>query len=407
MQARLNRESPLRRSWFIIVLTLWPAILIAYDFSLNSGLLSLARVGDLFYPNAIDELKAVDPPRRNQAGYDGQFYLQMAVDPSLKNPQLKMAVDDLGYRGQRIGLSALAYVLGAGQPRAIFQIYCGLNIVFWFALLAMMLKLIGTKTMVQQLVVCTVLWSAGTLVSMTRALADLPALTLCVAACLLAERDRGWLGGIAAAAFAGLTKETSILSLPGFGPTSPRRWLRWSLTLLIVLVPLAAWQYYIKTQIGSGASGLQNFTWPVVGWAGKLATQWSELLFEFPHCSPLEMIAPLSIAVQAATMFAWPAWSNRWWRLGIGFAILSVVIAQPVWASQSAYSRVLLPLTLAFNLVLLQHFEQGRLGGRWYTILFWIGNVGLLDRAIPGLLLWWLAIAWQQRTRNTLEMDTD
>ena len=59
------------------------------------------------------------PSGNSEAGYDGQFYAQIALDPTLRNPGLKDACDNLAYRAQLIAMPVASYVLGLGQPRWI------------------------------------------------------------------------------------------------------------------------------------------------------------------------------------------------------------------------------------------------------------------------------------------------
>ena len=49
------------------------------------------------------------PSALNAGGYDGQFYAQIACDPTLRDPALVPAVDTLAYRARRIGLPATAW----------------------------------------------------------------------------------------------------------------------------------------------------------------------------------------------------------------------------------------------------------------------------------------------------------
>src|SRR6478609_1876954 len=58
--------------------------------------------------------------------YDGGYYAQIATSPGLTDPALRPAIDDLGYRARRILLSAVAWVLGGGDPVAAMQAYAWL-----------------------------------------------------------------------------------------------------------------------------------------------------------------------------------------------------------------------------------------------------------------------------------------
>jgi len=63
-----------------------------------------------------------------------------------------------------------------------------------------------------------------------------------------------------------------------------------------------------------------------------------------------------------------PRWSEAWWRAGIGYAVLLVVLGDAVWEGYpGAASRVLLPMTLAFNILV----PRGR---SWWLLLL-LGNL--------------------------------
>jgi hypothetical protein len=78
------------------------------------GCLALIRFGENFEARALPEVRALDPPALSPWGYDGQFYAQIALDPTLQNPDLERALDSPHYRARRIGLPALAALFGLG-----------------------------------------------------------------------------------------------------------------------------------------------------------------------------------------------------------------------------------------------------------------------------------------------------
>jgi len=67
-------------------------------------------------------------------------------------------------------------------------------------------------------------------------------------------------------------------------------------------------------------------------------------------------------------------WSNPWWRLGAVYAFLMIFLGDAVWEHYpTAAARVLLPMTLAFNVLV------PRKG--WALVLLIIGNLGVLGAA--------------------------
>jgi hypothetical protein len=74
---------------------------------------------------------------------------------------------------------------------------------------------------------------------------------------------------------------------------------------------------------------------------------------------------------------------SRWWWFGYLYVVLALFLGEYVWATQSAYSRALLPMIVSFN-VLLYQTQRGGPAYRWW---WWLGNLGFLDRALPGILI--------------------
>jgi hypothetical protein len=80
--------------------------------------------------------------------------------------------------------------------------------------------------------------------------------------------------------------------------------------------------------------------------------------------------------VQSLYLLVRPDPRSTLWLYGIGFAVLFWLIGPPVWAEQGAYTRVLLPLTLSFNLLLLERRPTG------FPYWFTAGNIGLCSMTL-------------------------
>jgi hypothetical protein len=96
------------------------------------------------------------------------------------------------------------------------------------------------------------------------------------------------------------------------------------------------------------------------------------------HLAPLGLDSPsrdallalVGVTVQAGALAAWVDWRNRWWRVGAAFVAVMLTAHPVVWEGYpGAYTRVLLPMTLAFNLLL-----PGR---RWFWPLLVLGNLSV------------------------------
>lgn len=288
--------------------------------------------------------------------YDGFFYAEIATDPSLRSPKLRAAVDDLGYRGRRILLSATAWLAGAGDAVAAVRAYAWLNVLLWLVGAGLFWRLFPVTEWRGTFAWAGLLYATGTLLSVRLALTDLAALVLTAAALMELERGRrfrgaGWL------ATAALARETAVLAVVGLLPRSGearRQRRRALLPLLLVLLPLGAWLGYVWMTVGSSSAGLDNFHWPFAALAQKLRSTCAAW-----RAAPGDVLAVTSLAsfaaliTQAVYLLAHPARDNPWWRTGAAYAVLMACLGPAVWGDDlpGAAVRVLLPLGLAFNVL--------------------------------------------------------
>ncbi len=320
---------------------------------------------------------------RHNGGYDGLYYAQIALDPTLRDPQLPAAIDNLAYRARRILPPAIAWTLGGGRPAWITRIYPLLNVVAWFALAVLLWRLLAVDTphggpdlWRGWLAWAGVLFSAGALVSVRLALTDLVALAILAGALFAAERRRK-ITALSALAAAALARETSLLGLAGL---VKRPWLSWKnlARSVIAIAPLAAWLAYIRWRVGAADQGWDNLTVPGAGFVEK----WRDALAATQTLGDKllawsTVLATLGLTVQAAFIIARPRLDDRWWRIGAAYVGLMLFLGTAVWEDHpGAAMRVLLPLTLAFNV----------LAHRVRAPIVWLlaGNLGVL----AGLLAW-------------------
>jgi hypothetical protein len=126
---------PTRLLWIVpvagVLLFLW-SVSAFYDS--RTGFSSLVLFGDRFHARMIPALQSVPLHIDPGPGYDGQFYAQIAIDPTLRNPDIDGALDLAPHRTRRILFSWTAHVAGGGDPARIVQAYAVQNIVAWLAL---------------------------------------------------------------------------------------------------------------------------------------------------------------------------------------------------------------------------------------------------------------------------------
>ncbi len=287
-------------------------------------------------------------------GYDGLYYAQIAHDPTLRDPELPRAMDNLPYRARRILPPALAWLTGAGQPASIIHTYAWINLVAWLALAAILWRLVAVRDLRGLIAWAGVLFSAGALSSVRLALTDLPALTLLAAALLAIERGRSR-SGLAALALSGLARETSLVAMGGVAeaPWFSRANL---VRLAIVAAPLAAWLAYVRWAAGPADAGWANFMWPGSGLVEKVQADLRALgtVADRPLAWST-LLATIALVAQGAFFVVHRQPGERWWRIGAAYTAMMLFLGTAVWEGfPGAATRVVLPLNLAFNLIALR-----------------------------------------------------
>jgi hypothetical protein len=197
----------------------------------------------------------------------------------------------------------------------------------------------------------------------------------------LIESERQWLGAVVLG-LSGLGKDTSILcgsALRPAGPGSARTWAAWAARCAVVLLPLAAWMIYLRLQLGHADDvGARNFEAPFMGLMNKVQDSLSSLLADprFPLTTVVKFDALVLVGI--LTQFFFFAfrmrWTDPWWRVGACYSVLMMFLGDAVWENYpSAAARVLLPMTLAFNV------SVPRRG--WWALVLILGNLGVFASA--------------------------
>ncbi len=121
---------------------------------------------------------------------------------------------------------------------------------------------------------------------------------------------------------------------------------------MLAAAPLGAWIAYIRWRIGPGGAGTRNFAWPLEAWIGKWTATFAALSTGADLLVWATLLATVGLTAQAAFFLARPRWQDRWWRIGAAFAALFLFLGPAVWEGlPGATTRVLLPLNLAFNVL--------------------------------------------------------
>ena len=350
---------------------------VAQFYAPATGFTSLIKIGDEISGRETTALRQLPHyVYDNSAGYDGAYYVQLALNPSLSNPELTTAIDNLPYRARRILFCWVAWLAGLGQPGWIVQAHALLNVAVWLALAVVLLRWFPATSWENFVRWLAVMFSHGLCMSVRDSLVDGPALLL-VALALAAEEEGKRVRGAALLAFAGLGRETSLLAVTGLAPDEPlkrqRPWWLFVGRAALVALPLLAWIGYIRWKFGpANDPGLGNFTLPLTGLVEKWRMTVEEIMRR--SNSPLRW-ATLGVTIGLTVQFLFFVlrWRprDRWWRVGATFAVLMMFLATPVWEGlPGAAARALLPMTLAFNILV----PRGR---AWLAVLL-VGNLTMV-----------------------------
>ncbi len=310
------------------------------------------------------------------ASYDGQFYAQRALDPFVRDAEIDRAMDLAPFRARRILFSWTAYLAGLGKPAWILEAFALQNVVAWLLLAALLTRWMSPHTPRGLALWCACLLSHGLLWSVRFALLDGPSLLLTACAVKLIE-DGHPLASAAAVGINGLGRETNVLgALAQPIPRNVRAWARLLVTCLVVILPLLLWEDYLRSiyrsTIFAGANpALRPFegliaaargAWVAVRTAGVLSP------------AGLQVCIVLPLVVQAGYTVARLEFHDPWWRVAAGYVALMLVMDVVLWApSTGAITRVLLPLTVAFNVLLAREPRASRfwpwfIGGNLHLI---------------------------------------
>jgi hypothetical protein len=370
-----TRYRALKLAYILVVLGF---VGIAAQFYLpHEGFTYLVMFGEKQSARYLPELRALDfYELPDSYGYDAQFYAQIAMHPQLGDPELKEAVDNLPYRARRILFSWTAWILGLGNPAWALQIYAVQNLICWLGLALLLLRWLPPVSWGNLVRWCAVLFSYGLCLSVRGALVDGPSLLLIALGVRWVEKKRPWLAAMMLGV-AGLGKETNVLGAGMLWPAQggrTRKWLQLAGQVTMVGLPVLLWAGVLWMWIGSGGiAGQGNFAPPFVAYGRK----WPEALSQLTvHGNESELLVMVALTTQFLFLVFRPRIGEPWWRVGIAYAVLMAFLGGAVWeGAPDAAVRVLLPMTLAFNLLVPR--------GRAWWLIWLLGNVSLLASTGP------------------------
>jgi len=242
-----------------------------FTFTFHKEITGFFRIGDVLPLSPFVNKESVRIVH-GEVGYDGQQFLTIALDPTLKSIETIKALDNPIYRYRRIGYPIAGYILGCGKPAIVPYALVALNVgcIIAIFLIVSLLKR-GEQSQLRSPSALWVLAFPGIWVCLCLSTADLFGSTLFVAALLLLKaRQHFWASVILCGAC--LTRETylaTVVVLAGFMLVQRKIWVS-VLLLCSILLPLL-WLAFVNKYIQAGTTGVQeSFALPFTGIIDKI-----------------------------------------------------------------------------------------------------------------------------------------
>jgi len=349
-----RKPSPLWRPVTIAVIFVLAMVALRWDG--RTGFTSLLSFGGPKWEQRLPVLRSLPLAKDSGLGYDGQFGAQLAVAPDPRAREIRNALDNPVYRDRRILLAWTAHVIGGGDPWTVLQVYALQNVVVWLGLSWLVWReLQGTSRQRAVAIWICCMMTIGALDSVRLSLSDLSGVLLLALAVLALRKGRPW-AAAAALAVAGMVRETTLLGVTALWPLGSRAKrpkLAAAACYSLAILPLLIWVAWLSRVVPEGeVLGRNNFDWPGLGLLrhcrlciGQLAQGNFDSRYLFG------LIGALGLGSQSLDILLQPRYSEPWWRVSVGFALLYWVIGDNVWNGYWGAARALLPMTFAFNLL--------------------------------------------------------
>lgn len=254
----------------------------------------------------------------NSTGYDGQFYYRMALDPANLHTRAFGITMDEPYRFMRIGYSALAWLVSAGQHTAVPYALVGINVAALTAL-AYMGGLLAQQAGRHALWGLLLAGYFGLMDSLARDLTE-PLGAACLIAGILAYRKRHPLLAAAAFGYGALTRETVLVVPAALGIARIVQFIRRrdrfgvnDVAWIVPAVVFTAWEFVVNAATGD---------FPILSDSGKNAglpfsAAFSSIVHNYAHSATPVPGAPGAVIIwdiefAVLGLFALAALASLW-----------------------------------------------------------------------------------------------
>jgi hypothetical protein len=280
------------------------------------------------------------------AGHDGKFFFSQAMDPFYLEPDVHaIYLDRPTYRAQRMLYPTIASLGGVLDPNSIAWGLIVVNVLamgIGTALTARLAVAMGISPWVG----LAFLFNPGMIVSMYIDSADIVAVGALMAAAFYAIRDRP-LATAVALSISALSRETMLLGAIGLIVYWYVERKRVPKVLFIPFVAVGLWWLYVHWRLDDGlAQDTQAIGLPLQGFI-EAARDWLTTPNSLPDAlvGLVLLFASIAIAVRAVRT------PTALGAAVAGFALLAVILSEPVWARYFDSARALTPVLTAYVLL--------------------------------------------------------
>lgn len=281
-----------------------------------------------------------------QAGHDGKFFFSQAMDPFYLQPEVHAVyLDRPSYRAQRMAYPTLASLGGTLGAAGTAWGLIAVNVVA-IAVGSVYTGLVATRMTLSPWFGLAFLFNPGMIVELGIDGGGVVAMAAMMAGVYYVLRDRMWVA-VAALSVSALARETMLIAAFGLAALilHRRRRLEWRLTLPVAAV--GVWWLYVRWRLEDGfAQDTQALALPFQGFAGAFRgwVSTSDAGVDLLVGCVVLVVAVMVVVRSAVTPTAL-GWSAA------GFALLGLMLSEPVWERWFDSTRALAPALTAYILI--------------------------------------------------------
>jgi hypothetical protein len=342
-------------------------VILKGEYNAEYGFTGMLRYGEKFNAHAFDKAKQVHRKIFPGLGFDGQFYANLALDPTLTDRNYNAAMDLPQYRSRRIFIPLCAFLAGHGNPTLTVNGYAVCNFLFWIALCVLVFIKIRPTMLQEYACAIMIVFSSGVVGSALLALTDMPATVLLFAALMFPFL---WPFFLSCAV---LTRETTLFFTPVFlvmEILSKKKLLSIFLKTAFTFTPIILWYCYCIGRFPEPVFIEKVYGLPFLAMLHRLGS----IVHHWPATFYPYQLLYFSTAFSLTAQFAYFALRSRpkdpLWLIGAISAVSFALMGHISWMEFSWILRYSLPMTFAFNLLLTK--EDPRNFVKWFVL----GNIG-------------------------------